>query len=291
MISYKRCSEVKYESIYKAFKLGFSDYVVPMNLGIEDFISLFFGSEGNSLKYSFIAFDDEVPIGLVFGGIRMFDGIKTMRCGTLCIGPDYRGKGIADKLMEFHLIEAKLNKCQCAFLEVIKTNGRAVRFYKKIGYSPMNDLKYFSIEVENLSIKSKEDIILCEVSFDKITEYRNYLKDIHINWQSDIHYFKNSTTHAYLIAKDNNKNAGYIVMSKAGKIEQIYVEHEYRCRGIATNLITTAADKVKTENVSICLPNNSILECFLIKSNFLKKEREQYEMYMPLEVTENVSNI
>ncbi|WP_411682755.1 GNAT family N-acetyltransferase [Clostridium thailandense] len=282
MISYKRCLEASYESIYKAFKLGFSDYAVPMNLEIEDFISRFFGPEGNSLEHSFIAFDDELPIGIVLGGIRLFDGLKTMRCGTLCIEPDHRGKGIANKLMKLHIEEAKQKKCHRIFLEVIKTNERALSFYKNMGYNSMNDLKYFSIKVENLSIKPKEYIKFYEMGFDKIANYRNYLKDIHINWQSDIQCFENSTTHAYLIAMDSGKNAGYIVMSKKGKIEQLYVEHEYRCRGIATNLIAAAADKVKTESVSICLPNNSTLECFLIKSHFLKDKIEQFEMYRPL---------
>lgn len=282
MISYKKCSEVSYESIYKAFALGFSDYVIPMTLSKEDFISIFFGAEGNSLQYSFIAFDNEVPVGLILGGIRVFDGIKTMRCGTLCIVPDYRGKGISNKLMEIHHEEAKLQQCKRVFLEVIKSNERAVKFYKKIGYMPMSDLKYFSIKAEELAAKSNKEFILYEVEYEKILEYRNLIKGVHINWQSNIECFVDSATHAYFVANDGSKNVGYIAMSKKGKIEQLYVEPEYRCKGIATNLIVSAVEKVKTENIKICFPNNSMFECFLVKSNFVRDEIEQFEMYMPL---------
>ena len=46
----------------------------------------------------------------------------------------YRGKGISQRLMEFHREEAKKLDCKQLFLEVIVSNDRAINFYKKLGY-------------------------------------------------------------------------------------------------------------------------------------------------------------
>ncbi|MEC4566037.1 hypothetical protein L8C07_08770 [Paenibacillus sp. CMAA1739] len=63
MITYLRCNEVSMEQ--------------------DDFAARFFSPEGNSRKHSFLAMDEDQLIGLILGGIRQFDGYKTMRCGTL----------------------------------------------------------------------------------------------------------------------------------------------------------------------------------------------------------------
>lgn len=122
MIIYKNCEDVTMKEIFEAFASGFSDYVVPLTMDQNAFEARFFGPEGNSLNLSFIAFDQNQPIGLILGGIRQFDGLKTMRCGTLCIAPDYRGKGISQSLFEMHRSAAIASGCKQLFLEVIKGN-------------------------------------------------------------------------------------------------------------------------------------------------------------------------
>ena len=91
-INYQKCSDVEDRFIYQAFMDGFSDYMVKFQFSLEDFLTRFFGPEGNSRDISFIAFDQEQPVGVVLGGIKNYESIKTMRCGTLAIHPDYRGK-------------------------------------------------------------------------------------------------------------------------------------------------------------------------------------------------------
>ena len=86
MIHYKMATEVAPELIFAAFNAGFVDYIIKIELSQENFFKRFFGPEGNHLTLSMVAFDDETPIGLCLGGIREFDGgVKTMRCGGLCI--------------------------------------------------------------------------------------------------------------------------------------------------------------------------------------------------------------
>ena len=41
MIQYKRCSEVNIDLVYEAFKDGFSDYIIKMEVSKGDFIKRF----------------------------------------------------------------------------------------------------------------------------------------------------------------------------------------------------------------------------------------------------------
>lgn len=145
MIQYKRCSEVSIDLVYEAFKDGFSDYIIKMEVSIEDFIKRFFGPEGNSLKHSFLALDGNKSVGVILGGIKDYEKIKTMRCGTLAVHPNYRGIGVSQKLFELHKEEALQNECKQLFLEVIVGNDRAIHFYTKLGYEKVYDLSYLSL--------------------------------------------------------------------------------------------------------------------------------------------------
>jgi len=53
MVTYKRCSEVDINSVYEAFQIGFSDYIIKINMSKDDFITRFLGPEGNCLEHSF----------------------------------------------------------------------------------------------------------------------------------------------------------------------------------------------------------------------------------------------
>src|SRR5690554_5103896 len=102
IVVYKNCYDVDFELVYQCFNEGFSDYIVKFDLSLEAFKKRFFGPEGNDLKHSFIAIENNRPVGLILGGIKYFQGIKTMRCGALCIVPDFRGTGVADELFYLH---------------------------------------------------------------------------------------------------------------------------------------------------------------------------------------------
>ncbi len=130
-MDYKRCSLVDRQLVYKAFLIGFSDYAVPMTLGIDQFFERFFSLEGNALQDSFIALNQDEPVGVIFGGIRRFDGYRNLRCGTLCVSPTLRGSGVGGELFRLFLQNGRERNCERLSLEVLTDNVRALRFYEK----------------------------------------------------------------------------------------------------------------------------------------------------------------
>ncbi|HHB2167440.1 GNAT family N-acetyltransferase [Bacillus thuringiensis] len=282
MIQYKRCSEVNIDLVYEAFKDGFSDYIIKMEVSKEDFIKRFFGAEGNSLEHSFLSLEGDKPVGVILGGIKVYENIKTMRCGTLAVHPEFRGIGVSQKLFELHKEEALQNECKQLFLEVIVGNDRAIRFYNKLGYEKVYDLSYYNLkDMTKIMLKECKGIEVKQLEFVAFkVEIQKWLH-FHINWQNDMNYIE-KTNHTFYGAYIGNDLKGSICINEQGKISFIFIDKEYRNRGIGSKLLQVARDELNLESLLISFPNNSLLEGFVKKTGFEKNSLAQYEMYVLL---------
>ncbi|PGL73471.1 GNAT family N-acetyltransferase [Bacillus sp. AFS055030] len=279
-INYVRCSELDIELAYQAFTIGFSDYIVKFNYSKEQFENLFFGPEGNRLEHSFVAIYENEAVGVILGGIKMYESIKTMRCGTLAISPDYRGLGVSQKLFELHKEEAEKNGCKQLFLEVIVGNDRAINFYKKLGYEKIYDLSYFS-KSDLESLKQIQLTSNTEINKVEFTTFKETITnwDYHINWQNDIDYLEKLSNFSYYLARVKDENIGALAVNENGRISFLMVDKVYRHRKIATSLLQSAASELNLNSLSSSIPNNNSLQGFLQKLEFKKEKIAQYEMY------------
>ncbi|MGF9941377.1 GNAT family N-acetyltransferase [Bacillus anthracis] len=282
MIQYKRCSEINIDLVYEAFKDGFSDYIIKMEVSKGDFIKRFFGLEGNSLEHSFLALDGDKPVGVILGGIKDYENIKTMRCGTLAVHPEFRGVGVSQKLFELHKEEALQNECKQLFLEVIVGNDRAIRFYNKLGYEKVYDLSYYNLkDMTKIIYRECKGIEVKQLEFPAFkVEIQKWLH-FHINWQNDMDYIE-KTNHTFYGAYVDNDLKGSICINEQGKISFIFIDKGYRNRGIGSKLLQVARDGLNLESLLISFPNNSLLEGFVKKTGFEKNSLAQYEMYVLL---------
>ncbi|NMM64864.1 GNAT family N-acetyltransferase [Clostridium sp. P21] len=283
MINYKRCSEVPMNSVFNAFKIGFSDYMIKIDISKETFINRFFNTEGNSKERSFIAFDYNNPIGIILGGIKTYEGISTMRCGSFAIHPSYRGTGISLELFKMHREEAVKSGCKQLFLEVIKDNFRAIKFYENMGYEKIYNLNYFYTK----SIKSltKNNNVQFEIKKRDITDtkliFKN-LKDFHINWQSDIDYIQKLNDAYFYSAYKDYSLLGVLCIDLSGRIIFLWVNKHYRCKSIGKTLLTSAFSDLSLSKLSIGFPNNNLIQGFINHVGFIKNPISQYEMYLTL---------
>ena len=278
MITYKCCTDVDIKVVFQAFCDGFSDYMIKFDITEAQFLERFFGPEGNTLEYSFVAMEEGNGVGLVLGGIREFDGLKTMRCGTMCVAPLYRKKGIAAQLLKLHKNKAIEENCKQLFLEVIVGNDKAINFYKANGYFKVYDITYYATEkfdfLENITTNSVE-----EISIDELRAFRNTFSDIHINWQNEIDYIAKTKARIYGF-KENNKVVGAITINN-GSLQFLGVQKAYRGKGIAKSLIKKCVE-MNNPKLRMSTTNNSSLELYLRKMNFNKEAITQYEMYSNL---------
>jgi ribosomal protein S18 acetylase RimI-like enzyme len=283
MIDYKRCSEVNIDLVYDAFKTGFSDYIIKMDIPKEFFIDRFFGVEGNSLEHSFVAIDDDKPVGIALAGIKNYEGIKTIRCDGLAVAPEYRGRGVSQKLMELHKEEAIKQGCKQMFLEVIVGNDRAISFYKRLGYEKVYDLFYYTLkDVNKLNRNCDLNIDIKPAGMEELKAVREKTRDVHINWQNDMDYIEGSKGQLTLAAYIDDKLIGAVSVNKNTRISFIWVDNQYRNGGVGTNLLISAVKELGLSKLSIGLPNNASIQGFLNRSGFEKDKLSQFEMYYTL---------
>lgn len=283
MIIYECCSNVKFEKVYEAFQIGFSDYMIKLEISKEDFMKRFFGPEGNQLAYSFIALVDENPIGLILGGVKDYEGVKTIRCGTLCIQPEYRGKGVSQALFELHRQVALNNRCKQMFLEVIVGNDRAIKFYSNLGYDKIYDISYyFHKDPTSLYKEIDDSICIRKVDFETISHLGYEINSVHINWQNDFDYIEKLDGVIHYGSYENSQLIGALSVSLNGKMFFIWTKPQYRHRGIAVSLIIRAAKDLSLKSLAISFPNNASIEGFMKHIQFHKEKISQYEMYLTI---------
>jgi len=284
IVVYKNCYDVDFELVYQCFNEGFSDYIVKFDLPVEAFRKRFFGPEGNDLKHSFIAIENNRPVGLILGGIKDYQGIKTMRCGAFCIVPDFRGAGIADELFYLHKERAINEGCRQMMLENIIGNDRAFNFYKKHGYEKMYELQYFRLEdvtkLKEIKINSLHEIK--PIEFNELEKARNLMGDVYINWQNDIDYIEKSEGQHNYGAYENNKLIGILSINEYGRINLIWVDKKYRGQKIGSALLSHAIEVLNLTKLGTSFPNNHTLYSFYKKLGFEKEKIAQYEMYLTL---------
>src|SRR5579875_3600408 len=282
-IRYEKCSNVEEGLIYQAFYDGFSDYIIKMEFSKEDFIQRFFGPEGNEKEYSFIAFYEEKPVGVILGGMKNYESIKTMRCGALAISPDFRGTGISRRLFELHKEEATKHGCKQLFLEVIVGNDRAIQFYQKMGYEKIYDLVYFTNK-DLSQLKEAPNNLKMKIKELEFTEFQKGIHKwtYHINWQNDLDYLVKLKNVRYYGVFQNHNLVGALSINSNGNISFLMIDKRNRGKGIGTWLLQTAYKNLKLTKMSTGFPNNSLLEGFFKKQGFTKGPLVQYEMYLPI---------
>ncbi len=280
MISYKRCTEVNVDTIFQAFQIGFSDYIIKIEMPKEFFVKRFFGPEGNSLEHSIIALDGNEPVGLNLGGIKVYEGIKTLRCGAFCIHPDYRGTEVGKQLFELHKEIALENDCKQMFLEVIVGNDRAINFYKKKGYEKVYDMAYYShgnpSEIQGIIPNALE---VKKVDIEVLRVLENEIADIHINWQNDLDYISQIDGQVHYGLFKENKLMGGLSIHPKGKISFLWIAPELRRQNIGKGLINHAVEELGIEKLVINFSNNAGLLGFVKCLGFTKDSISQYEMY------------
>lgn len=280
MITYKKCSEVDLRQVYEAFCAGFSDYIIKMTIPWEHFFNSFFKREGNQLEYSYVALDGECPIGIIFSGLKIYEGTLTMRCGALCVAPEYRGLGISKALFELHRQVAVNCGCKQLFLEVIVGNDRAIKFYKKLGYVKVYDLQYYTLK-NALEITGSGKYEIQELEWTQITDMTAGI-DTHTNWQNEPDYAKKVTGIKNYGIYQGELLAGVLTISSSGRIFFLYTKPDFRHQGIATSLLAHASRSLKRDTLQFSFPNNAALEGFVKRIGFTRNDIAEYEMYLTL---------
>lgn len=282
MFTYQNGNNCSFDHLYEAFTTGFSDYMIKLSVDKDGFKERFFGPEGNCLEFSHVAFDGEKPVGVLLGGVREWQGVKTLRCGALAISPDYRGQGISEELMKRHVDDGIAAGCKRLFLEVIKGNDRAIRFYEKMNYEILGGLRYYHILTENLVILASEKVSLERAHYEDILRHRETLNEVHLHWQGEPIYYKDVANTHYFSVQIEGEKGGLVAVSSTGKLVYLWIDPRFRQRGYGSETLTQVAQMLELEKLHMAVASDPNMECYAIKLGFIRDNLQQYEMFKVL---------
>ena len=105
-----------------------------------------------ALKHVIIAYDYKKPVGC--GAMKSFDG-KSMEIKRMFTLPEYRGQGVAAKILkELESWALELNHERCV-LETGKRQPEAIALYKKWGYISIPNYGQYAGVVNSLCFEKK----------------------------------------------------------------------------------------------------------------------------------------
>lgn len=231
-------SEDYFPELYETFTEAFSDYVISFALTETQFRNHII-LNAVDLERTVGCFDNEKLVGFSLNGFGIWEGRQTVYDAGTGVVPDYRRQGLSEAMFDMMLPDFKENGTEQFLLEVVMTNTRAINLYKKLDFYPVRKLALLQCDKKlNIRFESPQHIVIREIvdpDWDLLTSFW----DGKPSWQNSVDAMKRSSKMKRLIgAFEHGECVGYIVYSsKFGRVAQLSVSHDHRCRGIGTALM------------------------------------------------------
>lgn len=279
MIKYQTLENTSIDVIYHAFMNAFSDYQVSFDLSYEDFQNILL-KKGFDASISIGAFDNDILVGFILNGLRMWNQRLTgYDLGTGVI-PHMRKQGITSQML-YQVKEVMKHKhIQQYLLEVIQTNTNALHLYQKNGFQIQRELKSYQIKKEDYKKIQKYNIK--HVDYFEIKHLQDFW-NCQPTWQNSydsIYVVKENFL--YSVVYQNNQIVGYGIVDKTnGEIPQIAVHPQYRNQGIGRSLLTDLIQRTTASQIKILNVEDQSTQQFLNHLDF-ENYIDQYEMILNL---------
>ncbi|KAH7009525.1 acetyltransferase, gnat family [Ilyonectria destructans] len=221
------------------FNAAFTNYIGAEVKFTEETIMLSCKGYLVSLELSHIFFptpDSNEPVAFGLIAIRD-DKPKESRLAAMGVVPSYHGKGTGTQAMELIISAERKRGVHIIELECIKQNERALRLYKRMGFSIVQEL--YGWEKDLTSVKdSVSDASLEDCTFEELKKQITTHAAPDLPWQAwgvnllgpTKRVFK--LGHAYCATSHPDKDEEITV-----NVTSLFVEPEWRCQGEARRLI------------------------------------------------------
>jgi ribosomal protein S18 acetylase RimI-like enzyme len=267
--------------LLKAFNRSFSDYLVPLQLSLEQ-LKFKLLSDRADMSLSVGAFEKDQLIGFILHGMQVVDGKKVIYNGGTGVIPEYRSQGILNKMYAYILPKLSEIHADHLVLEVIAGNAKAIKAYEKLNFTNIRKLLCYK---GHISVQSTTaDISLKQIDIPDWDLIQSFW-DFKPTWQNSNKVMEQVLERCvFLGAYLQSEIIGYIIYNpSSNRIHQFAVDKNFRRKGVGTKLFEAIANK-STDNISIINVEDGVSGT----DSFLKKMglgvfTEQYEMKRKLD--------
>jgi GNAT superfamily N-acetyltransferase len=271
MIRLKRMSDCTWNEAMQAWNEGFQGYFADMTMTIERFTDRF-GMEGLSPALSVIAFDGDIPVGMIVNGIKEIKGEKVGWNGGTAVAPAYRKQGVGKVMMDFVLDVYAENGVTVATLEAIRENEKAIALYEQKGYRIFDRLVHLK-QNGKLQLPEAQNFTIQPMRPPQVVPLSFYVQ--HAPWQTQALNVRDAEA---AIAYEGNEAVGYALYkhmyNEQGELTHILL---YQCVGmgaqereiVASLLYHVLRSNVECARMAINLPEESTAAALLQEAGFM----------------------
>lgn len=261
---------ISLKEVYETFMESFSDYEVPMQMTIGQFQEMVV-TRDIDFNYSVGCFSEDKLIGFIICGYREIEGKKYCYDGGTGIIPDFRRKGIANKLFTYLVDLLKQKNIEVFLLEVLENNIPAIELYLKNGFITQRRLECFQIKKNEISDYFSKDYIL---KSDKAEYFE--LDDTSFypslaSWQNErLSILNNIDNYEYCSLSCNQQIVAFgFVNKKRGDIPQLRVLRGWENKQLEMFLISELKNRTESEVIKfVTLDENSRMIDILSTTGF-----------------------
>ncbi|CAM3587682.1 GNAT family N-acetyltransferase [Erysipelothrix urinaevulpis] len=276
-----RLCELDEKVIFDCFKNAFSDYIVPMDMTYEAFLTMLF-YRGYTADLSFGIVENDHLVGFVINGTDTSKPAQVYDISTGII-PAYQGQGLGRVLLKYTVDSLKKSNFNDYSLEVITSNTQAIKSYSSLGFIIEKELVTYELSYaieQGQTSNHVEKTTLADIL--NLTKFNDYKP----SWQNDVQaIIRAEETLSFYVYRLNGQSVAYAIIDlKTGNISQLAVIDSKRRKGIATELMLHLITVIHCDKIRIinCDKRDRGLECFLKEFGFKLKIR-QFEMKYRIE--------
>lgn len=280
----ENCSEAL---LYETFTAAFSDYAVPMQLSLQDFLAMH-RRRGIDYRASCGAWADGRLVGFVFNGLGQWQGRLTAYDGGTGILPDQRGRGLSGQLVGYTREQLRRLGCRQWLLEVLVDNQKAIQTYRKSGFRPSRSFVCYGGSLPEASANraaSPPDIYIQDSLAHDALPDAAWL-DWQPSWQnSDDSVARTGEELICLVARTSTggQKVASLIATAAGSVFQLAVSPDWRRRGIGRRLLQALAERSPGRSLRyINLDTGDSAGSALMEACGLKVIARQFEMIADL---------
>jgi len=278
-------SETDLPIIHQAFQEAFSDYLITFQLTpaqLERHVAL----NGVDLNYSVGCFDDDRMVGFTMNGFGEWQEKSTIYDAGTGVVPDYRGRGLSRKMFDLIFPMCEQRGIEQCLLEVITKNEPALKLYRDLGFEPVRNLLLFEIkDLIRTADGVSDGVEIHEIKTPDWEQLRTFW-DGETSWQNSIDAVRRSRDVKKILgAYLGGECVGYIIFStNLGRIAQMAVSRDHRCRGIGSALLLAVQENGReSDSIQVVNVDDSLTDAvqFFFNRGF-QEILNQYEMIKAL---------
>ncbi|MGB2579635.1 GNAT superfamily N-acetyltransferase [Elusimicrobium simillimum] len=232
-------------TVLNTFNEAFSDYVVPMCVSQEQLEQRIVG-DSIDFNLSAGAFIEGELAGFVLFGFDIINGNKVAYNAVTGVIPSARGQRLTTQIYEHMMPVLRTSGVKKIMLEVISTNGAAIKIYNDLGFGTVRKLLCYK---GVLNVAGPHNLYTV-AEFDKHdwTQLKSFW-DWAPSWQNSVTSVEKSRDNNIFVGVyDGDALIGYLVYNKVmRRVNQFAVDKGYRNKGAAALLLNYIKDNYSPE--------------------------------------------